>query len=66
MGQTVREGDPLYEKLYTLWLEQGKPGWVVRSGGDQWKALQPGDDEVIFEKRGGFDDYYGSHSRGIS
>lgn len=56
----------LWKRLYKLWLKQGKPGWVVLRGGDQYRVLHPGDDAVKFERSSGFDAYYGSQSKGAS
>jgi hypothetical protein len=65
MGTVIDDQEhPLWKKLYSIWVAEKKPGWVLL-GGEQWKVLQPGDDKVTFEKRSGFDEYYGSQTRGL-
>lgn len=56
--------DPTWQKLYKLWVEQGKPGWVILAGGAQYKVLRPDDENIKFERASGFDDFYTSQSKG--
>ena len=66
MAQVIEDQEsPIWKKLYKLWIQQGKPGWVVLGGGDQYRVLRPDDDNIKFEKGSGFDDYYGSQSKGV-
>lgn len=58
----IRPGDSEWKRLHTAWIEQGKKGYVVLPGGDQFRVLKPDDDTVLFEIQSGLDDMYASRS----
>lgn len=62
----ISKGDEGWESLYREWLSQKKPGYLSLLNGTVYRVLQPSDDDVKFLRRGGFDDMYGSQSRGTS
>lgn len=61
MAQTIKLGDPEYDKLLKAW-EQAKKAVNFQVGARQYQAITPSDDEVVFILQSGFDDYYGSRT----
>ena len=63
----IKKGDPQWEALFRIWIQEKKPGWVMQ-GGATYKVFQPTDDEVFFQDAsGGIDPSYSSLStKGMS
>lgn len=63
----IEQGNPQWEAIYKLWIEEKQPGYVVMPGGQQYRVLHPDDDTVKFELMEGIDSLYNSRStRAIS
>jgi hypothetical protein len=60
----IRKDHPMWERLYKTWVETRKPGYVV-IGSKNYRVLIPDEDNVAFEPQSGFDQHYGSQSRGL-
>jgi len=62
-NDTIVPGDPGYEQLYTVWLQEKKPGYVTLPNGSMYRVLQPSDDDIRFAPvQGGVDGLYQSSS----
>ncbi len=64
MGSVISKDDPDWLRLYTAWVEQKQAGWVV-VGGTQYRVLHPSDEDIAFELVAGFDEMYGSITKGM-
>ena len=64
MAEVIRKDDDQWEKLHKMWIQSGKPGYVV-IGGTNYRVLIPDEDNIAFEVQSGFDTHYGSQSRGL-
>ncbi len=64
--QIIREEDneELWTKLHKTWLSERKPGYVIL-GGITYRVLIPDEDHIAFDPQSGFDQHYGSQSRGL-
>jgi hypothetical protein len=67
MAEVIRKDEPnpkLWERLHKTWIAERKPGYVML-GGQSYRVLHPDEDNIAFVPQGGFDDSYGSQSRGL-
>lgn len=62
MAENIAKGDPRWETLMSIWVAEGKPGYVVTRGGASYRVHQPSDEEVLFVPMQGIDDLYNSQS----
>lgn len=66
MADTISKEDALWEVLYKIWTEQGKPGYI-NHGEKLYRVLSPSDDDIKFHFAGSPDMLYESRStRGLS
>ena len=61
MAEPIVEGNPLWETLHKIWLEQGKPGYINR-GDELFRVLTPSENVVQFHSHGGPEMLYESRS----
>jgi hypothetical protein len=61
MADSIMKGNPQWEVLYKIWLEQGKPGYV-NQGEILYRVYRPSDEEVTFRSYGGPEILYESRS----
>lgn len=57
----VMKGDPLWDKLYGVWLENKKPGQIEK-GGD-WKVILPEGEPIFIPIKTGLNEAYSQTSR---
>jgi hypothetical protein len=66
MADSICKDNPLWEVLYKIWTEQGKPGYI-NHGEILYRVLQPSDNDIRFASQGGSEMLYESRStRGLS
>lgn len=64
MTEVIRKDDERWSRLFEMWMQQDKPGYVV-IGGTNYRVLIPDEENIAFEVQSGFDQHYGSQSRGL-
>jgi hypothetical protein len=62
--EIVRVGDPDWERLYKIWVADGKPGWVAM-GNHHYQAIGF-DKDVIFKYVHSVENYTGVSTRGTA
>lgn len=61
----VMKGDPMYDKLEGIWIENKRPGQIAL-GGNDWKVILPEGVPIFIPIKMGLNDVYAQTSGGIS
>jgi len=66
MADIIEQGNPLWEVLYKIWIDQRKPGYV-NHGDMLYRVMHPSDDDIKFCSYGSSEMLYESRStKGLS